>query len=112
MTWFLVALGGALGSVARHGLGVALAGLAPAGTLVANVAGCGLIGFLHARLGTEAARALLMTGFCGGFTTWSAFGLETARLLGEGRIAAGAGYAGLTLLLCLGAVGLGWQLGR
>lgn len=112
MTWFLVALGGALGSVARHGLGLALAGLAPAGTLAANVAGCGMIGFLHARLGTEAARALLMTGFCGGFTTWSAFGLETARLLGEGRVAAGAGYAGLTLVLCVGGVALGWQLGR
>ena len=112
MTWLLVALGGALGSLARHGLGLALAGLAPAGTLAANVAGCGLIGFLHARLGSDAARALLMTGLCGGFTTWSAFGLETFRLLGEGRLAAGAGYAGLTLALCLGAVAAGWHLGR
>jgi CrcB protein len=112
MTWLLVALGGALGSLARHGLGAALAAWAPAGTLAANLAGCGLIGYLQARLGSEASRALLMTGFCGGFTTWSAFGLETVRLLGEGRLAAGAGYAGLTLALCLGAVALGWQLGR
>lgn len=112
MTWLLVALGGALGSLARHGLGLALAGLAPAGTLAANVAGCGLIGFLHARLGSDAARALLMAGFCGGFTTWSAFGLETFRLLAEGRVAAGAGYAGLTLSLGLGAVAAGWHLGR
>lgn len=112
MTWLLVALGGALGSLARHGLGLALSGLAPAGTLAANVAGCGLIGFLHARLGSDAARALLMTGFCGGFTTWSAFGLETFRLLGEGRLAAGVGYAGITLALGLGAVAAGWHLGR
>lgn len=112
MTWILVALGGAFGSLARHGLGLAMAGFAPAGTLAANVAGCGLIGFLHARLGSDAARALLMTGFCGGFTTWSAFGLETFRLLGEGRVAAGAGYAGLTLGLCLAAVAAGWHLGR
>lgn len=112
MTWFLVALGGAAGSLARHGLGLALAGLAPAGTLAANVLGCGLIGYLHARLGGEPLRALLMTGFCGGFTTWSAFGLETVRLAGEGRVAAAAGYAGLTLALGLGATALGWHLAR
>lgn len=112
MTWLLVALGGALGSLARHGLGLALAGLAPAGTLAANLAGCGLIGYLHARLGSEPARLLLMTGFCGGFTTWSAFGLETVRLLGDGRTLAGLGYAGVTLGLCLGAVAVGWQAGR
>jgi len=111
MTWMLVALGGALGSVARHGLGL-LPGLAPAGTLAANLLGCGLIGFLHARLGGDAARALLMTGFCGGFTTWSAFGLETARLAADGRLAAAAGYAGLTVVLCLGAVAGGWILAR
>lgn len=112
MTWFLVAVGGALGSVSRHGLGLVLAGYPPVGTLLANVAGCGLIGYLHARLGSEPARALLLAGFCGGFTTWSAFGLETVRFLGEGRTAAGLGYAGLTLLLCLGAVALGWQAAR
>ena len=69
MTWFLVALGGALGSLGRHGLGLVLAGVAPAGTLAANILGCGLIGYLHARLGADTSRALLMTGFCGGFTT-------------------------------------------
>jgi len=112
MSWLLVALGGALGSVARHGLGLLLAGLAPAGTLAANLLGCGLIGYLHVRLGAEPARALLVTGFCGGFTTWSAFGLETARLAADGRLAAAAGYAALTLFLCLGAVAAGWALAR
>ena len=112
MTWILVALGGALGSLARHGLGLALAGAAPLGTLAANVAGCGLIGYLHAKAGSDATRALLMTGFCGGFTTWSAFGLETARFAADGRVAAAAGYAGVTLALGLGAVALGWHLAR
>jgi len=112
MTWMLVGLGGALGSLARHGLGLALAGVAPAGTLAANVAGCGLIGYLHAKAGSEASRALLMTGFCGGFTTWSAFGLETARMVSDGRALAAAGYAAATLVLGLGAVALGWQLAR
>lgn len=112
MTWFLVALGGALGSLARHGLGLALAAAAPAGTLAANVLGCGLIGYLQARLGSEGARALLMAGFCGGFTTWSAFGLETVRLAADGRVGAAAGYAALTLALALGAVAGGWALGR
>lgn len=112
MTWFLVALGGAFGSLGRHVLGLVLAGVAPAGTLAANILGCGLIGYLHARLGADTSRALLMTGFCGGFTTWSAFGLETYGLLGEGRLAAAAGYAVLTLVLGLGAVATGWHLGR
>lgn len=112
MTWMLVALGGALGSLARHGLGLALAGVAPLGTLAANVAGCGLIGYLHAKAGSDAARALLMTGFCGGFTTWSAFGLETVRLASDGRLAAAAGYAVGTLALGLGAVAMGWHLAR
>ena len=112
MTWMLVALGGALGSLARHGLGLALAGAAPLGTLAANVLGCALIGYLHAKVGTEAGRALLMTGVCGGFTTWSAFGLETVRMASDGRLGAAAGYAAGTLVLGLGAVALGWQLAR
>ena len=55
---------------------------------------------------------LLMTGLCGGFTTYSAFALDTHRLWSEARWAAAAGYAAATLAACLGAVAAGWALGR
>ena len=112
MTWMLVALGGALGSSARYGLGLLLLGVAPLGTLAVNTLGCGLMGYLQARLGTEPLRVFFMTGFCGGFTTWSAFSLETVTLAQEGRLGAAALYTGATLVLALGALVLGWYLGR
>ena len=83
----LVALGGALGSMARYGVGMALAAWAglsfPFGTLVVNVLGCFLIGLaLAAGWGAEhPLRLLLVTGFLGGFTTFSAFGGETIELM-------------------------------
>lgn len=112
MTWLLVALGGALGSSARFGLGLLLLGAAPLGTLAVNTLGCGLMGYLQARLGTEPLRLLFMTGFCGGFTTWSAFSLETLTLAQEGRLGAAALYTGGTVVLAFAALGLGWYLGR
>ena len=112
MTWLLVAIGGALGSSARYGLGLLLVGFAPLGTLAVNTLGCGLMGYLQARLGPEPLRVFFMTGFCGGFTTWSAFGLETTTLAQEGRLGAAALYTGSTLAFALGAIALGWYLGR
>lgn len=80
----LVMLGGALGSAARYGTGllaVAWLGTAyPWGTLAANVVGSALIG-VAAGAGVEGgARLLIVTGVLGGFTTFSAFSLETAGL--------------------------------
>ena len=80
----LVALGGAAGSVARHLVSLlALSQLGmgfPWGTLAVNVLGSGLIG-LAAGAGLQGdARLLLVTGFLGGFTTFSAFSLETNAL--------------------------------
>ncbi len=112
MTWLLVALGGALGSSARYGLGLLLLGVAPIGTLAVNTLGCGLMGYLQARLGPEPLRVFFMTGFCGGFTTWSAFSLETLTLAQEERLGAAALYAGATFILAFAALGLGWYLGR
>lgn len=112
MTWLLVALGGALGSSARYGLGLLLLGVAPIGTLAVNTLGCGLMGYLQARLGPEPLRVFFMTGFCGGFTTWSAFSLETLTLAQEGRLGAAALYAGATFILAFAALGLGWYFGR
>src|SRR4051812_40935639 len=83
--WY-VALGGAVGSVIRYVVGVAVqsrSGLDfPAGTLLVNLTGSFLLGFLiHYALETPAItpelRGLLTTGFCGGYTTFSTFSYET-----------------------------------
>src|SRR5262245_26351415 len=83
----LVALGGAVGSAARYGVGVAAArlfGLAfPWGTLIVNVLGGLAMGVLTARIGPESenVRLALGVGVLGGFTTFSTFSIETVRLM-------------------------------
>lgn len=92
----LVALGGAVGSIARYKLSgwvlhQTLDWRFPAGTFAVNVIGCLLAGLLaglaekHDLLSPE-ARLLLFTGVLGGFTTFSAFGLETMHLLRRGEM--------------------------
>ena len=114
-----VAIGGALGALARYGLsllfGVPAAGAFPAATFAANVAGCLLIGLLG---GCAAARPLpgtlrefLGTGVLGGFTTLSAFGVETVRLA-EGQAALAVMYAGASAAAGLGAAAAGHALAR
>lgn len=88
-SWLWVALGGAAGSVARYGLQQALNDKFPFGTLLVNVAGCLLIGLLWGWLThqqSSVARLLLVSGFCGGFTTFSAFAQESIALLQQQRI--------------------------
>ncbi len=117
MQLLLVALGGALGSLARYGVGVAAArwlGLAfPWGTLAVNVAGGFAMGVLAARIGPdqENLRLLLGVGVLGGFTTFSAFSLETVRLM-EQAPAQGALYVAASLVLSVGACWAGLVLGR
>lgn len=110
-----VALGGALGSVARHALALLLAGFGPAAaTLAANGVGSFLIGFLWVRFGAErpVLRAFAITGFCGGFTTFSMFSLEILALVeAEGWMPAVTGIAA-SLAVWLAAVTLGFRLGR
>lgn len=108
-----VALGGALGAVLRH-LAVLAAGF-PFGTLAVNVAGSFAIGLLWVAL---AARGLsgwtpfLVTGLLGGFTTFSAFSLDTLRLVEDGRLGAAGGYVLGSVALSLGACGAGVWLAR
>jgi CrcB protein len=111
-----VAIGGAAGSVARYLLSGALqersGSLFPIGTLVVNVSGCLAIGFLmRLVLGTgqfsPAVRALLTTGFCGGFTTFSTFAWETIGAVEEGAWRRAAAYSAGSVVLGLGAVWLG-----
>ena len=115
--WLCVALGSAAGGVARWLIAGAMnrPGTAwPAGTLAVNVAGSLLIGVLARRLGGDAGVAwlLLATGFCGGFTTFSAFSLEALRLLQEGRTGRALLYVVASVGLSLAAAAVGWMLGR
>ena len=113
----LVALGGAVGSVARFkASGFVLQHTIdwkfPAGTFVVNVAGCLAAGLLagyaekYSYFSVE-ARLLLFTGFLGGFTTFSAFGLETMHLLRRGDVA----VAGLNIVFSVVAGLLALALG-
>ena len=111
----LVALGGAAGSVLRYLvslLGLALFGAGfPWGTLAVNVLGSGVIGVL-AGLGVQGGvRNLLVPGFLGGFTTFSAFSLETT-LLWERAPLLAAVYAAVSVGLGAAACALGFWLFR
>jgi CrcB protein len=120
MIWY-VALGGAVGSAARFLLGVLIqqrSGLTfPLGTLVINITGSFLLGFLL-RYGlatpalTPEVRALLTTGFCGGYTTFSTFSYETATLLEEGDYRRAMLYVVLSLVVSLAGTFLGFALAR
>lgn len=110
-----VALGSAAGGVARFLLSAWLeqrtTSSFPYATLLVNLSGSLLLGFLatwtYETAGVPAdVRALLTTGLCGGFTTFSAFSLETVALAEEGALARAALYVGLSVSLCvIGAYG-------
>jgi fluoride exporter len=106
VTPFLVALGAAAGSVLRYLAGHVLDRRLPWGTLAVNVLGSFLLGAISALRPGEQALALVGTGFCGGFTTYSAFAVR-AHALGPRR---GTTYAVLTLVLSLAACALGFAL--
>jgi fluoride exporter len=116
-----VAAGGALGSVLRYWMasGVhAFAGRAfPYGTLAVNIAGCLLMGFLFvlfaAKPGNETVlRTALLVGVLGGFTTFSAFSIETFNLIEAGAWLKAGLNAGLSVLLCLVATWIGVLIAR
>ena len=114
--FFRVGLGGAAGSMARYLLstwtleGQAILGF-PAGTFVVNAAGSLLIGILLQTLTSSTAGWLLVTGFCGGFTTFSTFSADTVRLLRAGDYGPAAGYVVLSVGVCLAFTMLGMYLG-
>jgi CrcB protein len=114
--YLLLALGGALGTVARYFLGthVGVGQEFPWATLLINVSGSFAIG-LAATLVAEGrwfasteGRLFFMTGICGGFTTFSAFSLQTLVLAQKGEWARAGAYVVGSVVACLVAVWLGY----
>lgn len=116
-----VAVGGALGSVLRYGLSNWIHSFVgrgfPYGTLAVNILGClamGILFVLFVERSSESPlwRAGLIIGLLGGFTTFSAFSIETFNLLEQGAMTKAIGYMAASLILCIGATWVGVVLAR
>ncbi|MHB0935331.1 MAG: fluoride efflux transporter CrcB [Armatimonadota bacterium] len=113
----LIALGGALGALARYGLGGLVQGNRghfPYGTLVVNILGClvmgVLMGLVSANIAKPEHRTFLGIGFLGAFTTFSTFSFEALNLFQNHDTAGGLLYIGLTMIGCLAAVTVGYLI--
>jgi len=111
-----VAIGAAIGGVSRYYLGAFIqqrAGMDfPAGTFLVNISGSFLLGFimryaLQSGVISAEMRALLTTGFCGGYTTFSTFSYETMLMLDDGEYARASSYIGASVALAIGGTFLG-----
>jgi len=116
----LIAMGGALGALARYGVSGLLNNAEhklPFGTLMCNALGSFLMGVCFvlilekARLNPE-LRPLLMVGFMGAFTTFSTFSMETVAMLQEGHVMSALIYILLSVLLCIAALSAGLWITR
>lgn len=119
MSFVVVATGGALGALLRYLVSAAIGThlLFPWATLAINIAGSFAIGFIwggygHADWFQQWGRLLLVVGLLGGFTTFSAFSLETLMLMQAGKWVTGTVYVGASVLGCLLAVFVGERLGQ
>jgi fluoride exporter len=120
-TFWAIAIGAAVGGVSRYYLSAAvqhrMGSTFPWGTLVINVTGSLLLGFLmRYAISTPAVsvemRALLTTGFCGGYTTFSTYSYETAALIEDGQLGRAGTYALASVLLALAGTFGGFALAR
>jgi fluoride exporter len=116
----LIALGGAMGTLARYGIQLMLAPGSirfPYGTMLVNVSGCLAIGFLHAQFMQRPAirpeyQLAVLVGFLGGYTTFSSFGLETSGLMRNGHYVRAGVYVSMSNLVGIACVLIGVVLGR
>jgi len=120
-TCLFVAIGGAVGTLARYLISVAALPISqslPLGTIGINILGSFVIGFFgtltlsHGRFPvSEDIRLFVMVGLCGGFTTFSSFSLQTLDLLRGGAITRAAVNIVASVVLCVGAVAIGHLIG-
>jgi CrcB protein len=119
VTYAWIAIGGAIGSVARYGCSQLIANwfgqTFPWGTLLVNIAGSFIIGFFASLTGPDGRlmvapdmRLFVTVGICGGYTTFSSFSLQTLNLVQEGEILRAGMNVGASVVLCLVAVWLGY----
>jgi CrcB protein len=121
-TYFWIALGSALGGIARYGCSSVVAHsfgeTFPWGTLIVNVLGSFVIGFFATVTGPDGrwlvppdARQFVMVGVCGGYTTFSSFSLQTLNLIRAGEMGPAANNVFLSVVLCMISVWLGYIAG-
>ena len=120
LTCLIVMAGGALGTLARYLvslLALPISGNLPWGTIIINITGSLLIGFFgtltlaHGRFPvSENMRLFVMIGFCGGYTTFSSFSLQTLDLLRSGATGRAAVNVVASMILCVAAVAAGHQI--
>jgi CrcB protein len=122
LTYLWIAIGGALGSVARYGCSDLAArsfgATFPWGTLIVNVVGSFVIGAFATLTGPDGrwmvspdARIFVTIGICGGYTTFSSFSLQTLNLMRTGEMGAAAVNILGSVVLCLAAVWAGYVVG-
>ena len=121
VSYFWIAIGSALGGIARYFCSGVIAHLIgetfPWGTLIVNIVGCFIIGFFATLTGPDGrvfvgstARQFVMIGFCGGYTTFSSFSLQTLNLINNREwLSVGGNIAG-SVILCMLAVWAGHAL--
>lgn len=116
----IVGLGGAAGSILRYltslGMAAVMGGKFPYGTLLVNVTGCLIAGYVLARLleqpGDHPGRLLIAVGLLGGLTTFSAFSVETLALAQKEQWGLAAANVAANLVLGLAGAWIGYQAGR